>query len=161
MRSNAILSSRRAILILQSLGLCIFVAAFYLPAVRGVETGPGNGPLTGWMCAEVALGATGGIFHTASAATEGKDLPGIVCLILSGWVNPLMLLYLVFSFWRKFMRIRRVLAVAILVCFAATWVFFFKAQMIPLIGHFMWVAGALMILTAEVVVSVPRRAEEN
>jgi uncharacterized membrane protein len=141
------LSGRRTILILQSLGLCIFVAAFYMPAVRGAETGPGT--MAGWMCAAVALAATGGIFHAAAAATEGKDLPGIICLILSGWVNPLVLLYLLFSIWRKFVRIRCVLAVAILICFADTWFFFFKAPMIPLIGHFLWVAGALMILSGE------------
>lgn len=150
MESLGIFSTRRAVLIIQSLGICVFVAAFYLPAVRGAGTGPGNGPMTGWMCAAVALAATGAIFHTAAAATEGKDLPGIICVILSGWVNPLMLLYLLFSIWQKFVRIRRALAVAILICFAATWFFFFKAPMIPLIGHFMWVAGALMILAGEV-----------
>lgn len=155
------LSRRRATLIVQSLGLCVFVASFYLPAVRGAETGPGNGPLTGWMCAAVALAATGGVFHATAAATEGKDLPGIISLILSGWVNPLILMYLMFSIWRKFVRTRRVLAVAILICFAATWYFFFKAPMVPLIGHFIWVAGALMILAAEVVGLVPRRIEEN
>jgi hypothetical protein len=151
MGSMGILSGRRAVLILQSLGLCVFVASFYLPAVRGAGTGPGNGPLAGWMCAMVALAATGGIFHSAAAATEGKDLPGIICLILSGWVNPLMLMYLMFSIWRKLVRIRRVLAVAILICFAATWFFFFKAPMTPLIGHFAWVAGALMILAGDLV----------
>jgi hypothetical protein len=161
MGSIGIFSSRRAVLILQLLGLCIFVAAFYLPAVQGTGIGPGNGPMAGWMCAMVALAATGGIFHTAAAATEGKDLPGIICLTLSGWVNPLVLLYLLFSIWRKFVRIRRVLAVAILICFAATWFFFFKAPMTPMIGHFVWVAGALMILAAEVVGPAPRRSEEN
>jgi hypothetical protein len=157
MERNGILSTRRAVLILQSLGLCIFIAAFYLPAVRGAGTGPGNGPMTGWMCAMAALAATGGVFHMSAAATEGKELPAIICLILSGWINPLMLMYLVFSIWRKFVRIRRVLAIAILICFAATWFFFFKAPMIPLIGHFVWVAGALMILAAEVVGSIPKR----
>jgi hypothetical protein len=75
---------------------------------------------------------------------------GLICLILSGWVNPLVLLYLVFSIWRRFVRIRRVLAAAVVVCIMATWVFFFKSAMIPLVGHFVWVAGGLMILAGEV-----------
>jgi hypothetical protein len=81
---------------------------------------------------------------------QGKDILGMICLILSGWVNPLVLLYLFFCIWRKFVRTRRVLAVAILICFVATWIFFVKAPMVPLIGHFLWVAGGLMILAGEV-----------
>jgi hypothetical protein len=47
--------------------------------------------------------------------------------------------------------------VAILICFAATWVFFVKAPMVPLIGHFVWVAGGLMILFGEVAGPVPTK----
>jgi hypothetical protein len=88
---------------------------------------------------------------------QGKDLLGAACLILSGWVNPLVVLYLFFCIWRKFVRIRRVLAEAIVICFVATWIFLVKAPMVPLIGHFLWVAGALMILVGEVAGSIPKR----
>ncbi len=134
-------------------GIVVFVVAFFLPAVRDPHTtsGPGSAPVSGWMCALVAGAASAGIFHINQPGLGGKDELGVICLILSGWVNPLVLLYLLFCIWRKFVRIRRVLAVAILICFAATWVFLFKAPMIPLIGHFLWVAGALMILAGEIV----------
>jgi hypothetical protein len=33
---------------------------------------------------------------------------------------------------------------------AATWVFFFHSHLVPLIGHFLWIAGALTILLPEV-----------
>jgi hypothetical protein len=140
-------------------GIVLFVVAFYLPAVRDPHTvtGPGSGPMTGWMCAVVAGSAIAGIPHLFGPGWQGKDMPGVICLILSGWVNPLMLIYLMFSIWRKFVRIRRIVAVAILICFAATWFFLFKAPMIPLIGHFVWVAGALMILAGEVAGSVPKQ----
>jgi hypothetical protein len=113
--------------------------------------------MSGWMCATVAISASAGILHLVSGAMQGKDLLGAACLILSGWVNPLVVLYLFFCIWRKFVRIRRVLAEAIVICFVATWIFLVKAPMVPLIGHFLWVAGALMILVGEVAGSIPKR----
>jgi hypothetical protein len=141
--------------IVRLIGIVLFVGAFFLPAVRDghTTTGPGSGPMSGWMCATVAISASAGILHAGTM--QGKDILGMICLILSGWVNPLVVLYLFFCIWRKLVRIRRVLAVAILICFVATWVFFVKAPMVPLIGHFVWVAGTLMILFGEVAGAVP------
>ena len=139
--------------IVRLVGMAVFVAAFFLPAVRDAHapsSGPGSAPMSGWMCATVAISASAGILHLVSGTTPAKDLPGILCLILSGWVNPLVVLYLLFCIWRKFVRIRRILAVAIIICFVATWIFLIKAPMVPLIGHFTWVAGALLILFGEV-----------
>jgi hypothetical protein len=132
-------------------GLVLFVAAFFLPAVRnGGDAGAGSSPILGWVCATFAGAASASIVHPVSA-WQGKDLAGALCLMLSGWVNPLVLIYLPFSFWSRFVVIRRVLAAAIVICFVATWVFFAKAPMVPLIGHFLWVGGALLILVGEVV----------
>jgi hypothetical protein len=36
-------------------------------------------------------------------------------------------------------------------------VFFAKAPMVPLIGHFLWVAGALLILAGEIVPRAPKK----
>ena len=41
---------------------------------------------------------------------------------MSGWINPMILLYLGFSFASKFVRARRILAIAVLVCMLATWI---------------------------------------
>ena len=71
--------------------------------------------------------------------------------VLSGWINPLILIYLPLSFFPRFARVRRYLATAVLVCMVATWAFFFVANLVPLIAHFMWISGALMILAGEVV----------
>ncbi len=147
--------------IVRLVGIALFVVAFFLPSARDAGAGPGSGPMIGWMCALVAGSAIAGIFHLTSSGLQGKDVLGVICLILSGWVNPLMLLYLLFRIWRKFVRIRRVLAVAILVCFAATWVFFFKSAMIPLIGHFVWVVGAMVILVGEVLRQAPSKGNEE
>jgi hypothetical protein len=147
--------------IVRLVGIVLFVAAFFLPSARDAGTGPGSGPMIGWMCAIVAGSAIAGIFHLSSSALQGKDVLGVICLILSGLVNPLVLLYLLFSIWAKFVRIRRVLTVAILVCFAATWAFFFKSAMSPLAGHFVWVTGALMILAGEALGQAPSKGNKD
>ena len=137
-------------------GFVAFALAFLLPAVQlaGRADGPGTGPfvLTGWMCATVSAGVTAGLFHASASAWQGKDAGGVISLILSGWVNPLVVIYLVFTIWRRLVVMRRILAVAVLVCVAATWVFFAIASktdspMHPLIGHYVWIAGILVMLS--------------
>jgi hypothetical protein len=131
----------RAILICQALGFCIFVAAFFLSAVRD------SGRLTdltnvfkGWECAKIAL--------TATFQRDTYESSGFLAA-MSGWINPLVLLYLGLSLAAKFGRLRRFLAVAILVCMAATWIVFAIDHLLPMIGH-LWIVGALLILIAEV-----------
>ena len=132
----------RSILICQVLGLGIFAAAFFLPAVRDA------GPLTdwsnifkGWECAKIAT--------TAMFQKDTYESAGFLA-VMSGWINPMILLYLGFSFASKFARARRILAVAVLVCMLTTWIFFAVEHLVPMIGHFMWIAGALTILIGEV-----------
>ena len=127
------------------LGICIFVVAFFLPACRDASTAVGSvGTLAGWQCAELSL-----------SLVSGKDTfqsPFFLAFI-SGWINPLILLYLPFSLKPRFFKLRRILASAILICIAATWTFFAIAHFVPLIGHVLWIAGVLLILVAEL--SVP------
>ena len=139
-------------LIVRLVGIAIFVVAFFLPAVRGAETGPGSGPYIGWTCAVVAISASAGIPHLFTAgAMHDKETLGALCIILSGWINPLVGLYLLFSIWKKLVVVRRVVAVAMLVGMVATWVFFVKAPMYPLIGHYLWIGGILIVLSPEAV----------
>jgi hypothetical protein len=37
------------------------------------------------------------------------------------------------------------------VCLIAIWIFFAVAGFVPLIGHYLWVAGILLILTPEAI----------
>jgi hypothetical protein len=135
-------------LVVRLAGLTLFVVAFFLPAVRGTGSGPGNGPMDGWMCAYFAGAATGGILRNGPA-WEGINVPGMMYLILSGWVNPLVGMYLVLCLWPRLVRIRVAMAVAVLLCLSATWAFLAIAKMEPLIGHYLWAGGTLMILAGE------------
>jgi hypothetical protein len=139
-------------LIIRLVGIAIFVTAFFLPSARSADSGPGSGPYIGWTCAVVAISASAGIAHLFTAsAWQDKETLGALCLILSGWINPLVILYLLFSIWKKLVVVRRVLTLAILLCFGATWIFLAKAPMLPLIGHFLWVGGIVIVLSPEVV----------
>jgi len=139
-------------LIVRMVGLPLFLTAFSLPAASTTETGPASGPVAGWVCALVAGATTAGIPHllTTAPAPDKKLLSGLF-LVLSGWVNPLLLIYFGFTLAPRFVRLRRGLAVAILACLCASWAFFAMGPMYPLVGHYVWVAGILMLLAPEAV----------
>ena len=70
--------------------------------------------------------------------------------ILSGWINPLILFYLVFLIRPRLVWTRRIMGGAIVVFMVATWTYFALVPLIPLIGHVLWIAGILMMLAGEV-----------
>jgi hypothetical protein len=123
-------------------GFCIYVAAFFLPACRQVST---PGVLTpdvyrGWFCAWVTLMNTfsGEVWHS-------KDF----LAILSGWIKPLILFYLVFLIRPRMVWTRRIMGGAIMAFMGATWIYFWLVPLVPLIGHVLWIAGILMMLADE------------
>lgn len=131
-------------------GSCLFLLAFFLPSCgMGAETGGYLrwGGLLGWQCAWVSLG----IPLEAILRPKSADNPNFVLLALtamSGCINLLIPIYLAVSFTAK-TTTRRRLAIAILICMVATWIDFISQHLIPLVGHFVWIAGALLILAAE------------
>lgn len=136
-------------------GLCIFVAGFFLPAVRAGAPGPDAVVFSGWKCASVALTETVALFGKSNSGVPSLE---VLLVAVSGWINPLVLLLLACSFAQSLTILRRILAVLILLCMAATWTFFAIQRVAPLAGHYFWIAGALMILAAEAVGGWPRRA---
>jgi len=125
--------------ILRLVGYFVFLAAFFLPACR--EPGASDS-FRGAFCAWVTI-----INTFNHEAWKTKD-----CLaILSGWINPLMLLYVACLFSRRLRAARLVLAGAVLLFLAGTWVYFYLAPMTALIGHILWVAGILMIVSGDLV----------
>ncbi len=123
------------------------MAAFFLPACRQAKiTGTGTGIFTpevyrGWFCAWITL------LNTFSRDVwHSKEF----LAILSGWINPLILFYLVFLIRPRLMWTRRIMGVAILLFMVATWIYFWLEPLVPLIGHVLWIAGILMMLAGEV-----------
>ena len=140
---------------LKAAGIVVFVLAFFLQAVimkgsgpgSGVGPSPGSDGISGWFCAWVALVAVGALFKTGLQGIETQN--GL--LALSGLVNPLVLVYLGFSFSERFARLRLGLAIAIVACLVSTWVFFCLAKFLPREGHVFWVLGIALIVASEMV----------
>lgn len=134
----------RAVLIARILGCFVYVTAFFLPAVREVAT-PGFGApemLRGSRCAWITL-----VNSLSPEMWHSKYF----LAVLSGWINPLILLYLIFLLLPKFRLPRRIVAGVIVVFIASTWVFFALYPLVPLVGHFLWIAGILLILAGEAI----------
>jgi hypothetical protein len=92
----------------------------------------------------VAIMSVGAIFK---AGMQTLTLQNIL-LPVSGIVNPLVVIYLAFSFSRKFATIRLWLTVAIVACLVSTWVLFSLAKILPREGHVLWVPGIGLIVGA-------------
>ena len=133
--------------VLRLVGLAIFVLAFLQPAIRAGE----STVLSGWKCASIAT--------TESMTLFMKPGPGHheyfeYLVAFSGWINPLILLTLLAAPIRALRILRKIFAVLVVLCMIATWVLFAKQHITPLIGHFMWIAGAIVFLIPE---AFPRR----
>jgi hypothetical protein len=129
--------STQAVRWMRIAGYFVFLAAFFLPAVRR----PGSSDsFKGYFCAWITLINTlnRGMWHS-------KDF----LAILSGWINPLMLIYVASLFSRKLGLLRHAIAIVVLLFILGTWIYFYLEPLIPLVGHVLWVAGILMILAGE------------
>lgn len=131
-------------------GLTFVIAGFILPAVRflpdahtNTAWGPGSGSLTssGWECAFVAVWAAGVTFVRLPKA---EALPTVI----SGWINPLLLFYLISYIARKLNRVRPYIAGAIVICCVSMWIGLALQHVTLLIGHYLWIAGIVLILFA-------------
>lgn len=146
-RSTAV---RRAVWVARLVGFCMYVWAFFLPAVREVVTPVNDTPemLRGSRCAWVTL-----INTFNPELWHSKDF----LAILSGWINPLLVLYLIFLLIPIFRWPRRIVAGMIVAFIFGTWILFALYPLVPLVGHVLWIAGILLVLAGEVVAG--KRAE--
>jgi len=120
------------------LGYVVFLAAFFLPAVRQ----PGSkDALRGSLCAWITL-----INTLNRDVWHSKDF----LAILSGWINPLMLLFVASLFSRKLRSFRRAIAAVVALFIVGTWVYFYLEPLVPLVGHVLWIAGIVLIVAGEV-----------
>jgi hypothetical protein len=138
---------RWGVLACRMLGLAIFVVAFFLSAVRSGPPGDFTAIVyPGYKCAMLALSETASLF--GKTVSGRPPLPAYM-LAISGWLNPLIVIDLALSFWRGALLARRIVLGLAIVCMAAAWTFFVEETLAPLIGHFLWVAGALLIVVPD------------
>lgn len=118
----------KASTVLLILGSALFLVSFFLPAVHVADT-----ELLGWVCAQVTL------FSISEPAEMNLLAFG------SGLLNVFVLLYLGARLTGSARGARRFLLYAVAACLAATWVFFSREKIQPVIGHYLWAVGALLI----------------
>jgi hypothetical protein len=140
--NTTVLPASRTIVVARLFGYFIFFVAFFLPACRqaGSDSFGAGDTLKGYDCAWITIINTLNIAVWKSKAA---------LTILSGWINPLMLIYVASLFSRKLRVVRRIITILVLLFVVLTWIYFYLAPMIPLIGHVLWVAGILLILSGE------------
>ena len=115
-------------------GFCLFMLSFSLPAV---------GTFTGMQCAGYAIHYWGHDDKISSLALFG------------GWLNPQVLLLFLLSVFRVAPRLRAVLVVTILFSIPMTWIAIHRMDAAGMFmelkaGHFLWVAGILLIVLPSV-----------
>jgi hypothetical protein len=129
-------------ILMRVLGMCIYAVSFFLPAVSEVATPGGDAPtvLRGSRCAWITVvnSLNPQIWHSKYALA-----------ILSGWINPLLVLYLFLLIFPVLVWPRRILAGTMVAFLIGTWVFFYIYPLIPLSGHILWAVGILMVLAGE------------
>jgi hypothetical protein len=137
---------------LRNCRLCAFISGFFLPAVRfppdpRPESRWGPGAMSheyhGWECAEVTL--------YGDAVFFGRPNLEAVPVALSGWINPLVLFYLLSCAVKRLRRTRSFIAGAIAVSCIAMWIQLAEDHVTLLRGHYLWIAGIALILSAPLV----------
>ena len=103
-------------------------------------------PMSGYNCARLALGLPWGpnLFgHQGLFEDRPLDYLGV---LLSGWINPAFLIATFFASFRPSARITRILAIVTLAMIPFCWVVFYDYHFYPREGHFVWIAGMLLVL---------------
>jgi len=132
----------RTVQLCRIVGICIFIAAFLLPACKfagGRSELINLGTYSGWKCAWFSL--------VLIIVPETYQSPFLLA-VFGGLINPMIVAYLA-CYTPRFARTRRILSWAIFACMISTWAFFAINQFVPLIGHMLWVAGVALILAGE------------
>jgi len=127
---------------IQIVGGVLFLSALMLPAVR-VDTSAA-GVLHGYEC----VGWSSRMLYESLRELYRPDglHPWTLSLIFGtcGAINPLLAGYLLAN-----AKWRRRLSILICVLFIETWIALALSEFTPLIGHFVWVAGALLLMAPE------------
>ncbi len=128
------------------IALIVFAVSFALPAIRPPASGSAVQPIPGWTCALFAS-VTG---PKALVQSLGQNIPtDDVLVVVAGLANYIFLAVLVLAIWPRLVRTRLIAGVLTLPCFIASWMFFSSQKITPLAGHYLWIAGAILILVPD------------
>jgi hypothetical protein len=140
---------KRLRLIAFAIGAAVYITSFFLPAV-----GIPREPVSGWICAEVAL--------AAPLQTSGNGFFTWI-LFTCGLINPMALAYSVLLVSDAFGAFRRGIGIAALSFIPLSWICIFRgtSPMTVAIGHVAWIAGLLLMMGPEAVLGPVDGAARN
>jgi hypothetical protein len=141
----------------QVCGVIVFVLSYFLPACRGEANGAGNRTFLGYECVLPSLWFVG-MFLTGPFAKGGSKanigswsalvkFVSYLVVCFGGLLNCAVPIYLLATL--STMRHSGKLAVAVTICALLALPEVLLMHFTPLIGFYLWVAGALLILIPE------------
>jgi len=137
------------------IGIFLFIVSFFLPAVaNSYAKSPTDYLITsnaqpGWECAVLTLYGTARLF-----VPDPSDEAATLFFVVSGWITPLVIVFAIFPDRNK---AKRIVAAALPFLLVAPLLFFASATKSgwgpdpfrPLIGHYVWTMGCLLIFTPQ------------
>lgn len=94
----------------------------------------------------------GGVFHTRFEW---------LALLLSGWINPVFLIATALELFGKQLRLFSPLKTAVILMIPFCWIVFYYEDDRPREGHFVWIAGMLIVLFSAKLSSMLARNERR
>ena len=126
------------------LGLAIYIFSFFLVATGDPQGWTGR--MRGYECAYLSLECP--ITSTPFSPTSDNYAPPFLYLsiLISGLINPVVLIYTTLAVLKRNPRAARVLKFALLSMIPFCWVVFHYFVIYPREGHVLWVIGMLLVL---------------
>lgn len=123
-------------------GIALFAYSFTLPAVKEAKETTSTG-MIGYKCATLTLLVPWG----KDGFQLLRDSPlQYVSILLSGWINPVFLIALLFAIIRPRLRASLTLSMVTTAMFVFCWIVFSQLHLHPLAGYWTWMSGILLAL---------------
>lgn len=137
------------------MGFLVYVASFFLIAVRETTASASNSGFAGYWCAYISLVSPWG--HGGMEMLRDKPL-GYFSVLVSGWINPVFLITAAMLWAKPHGRAGALLRIVLILMLPAVWLVFKEMQLRPRAGYWLWTAGMLVVLFSTVLAREKRDA---
>jgi len=125
------------------IGFLVYVASFFLIAVRETTASSSNSGFPGYLCAYLALVSPWG--HSGMEMLRENPL-GYFSVLVSGWINLVFLVTAAMLWAKPHGRAGAFMRIVLILMLPAVWLAFKEMQLRPRAGYWLWTAGMLVVL---------------
>src|SRR5262249_49445412 len=125
------------------IGFLVYVASFFLIAVRETTATSSNAGFEGYWCAYIALVSPWG--HGGMEMLHNSPL-SYFSVLVSGWINPMFLITAAMLWAKPHGRAGAFLRIVMILMLPAVWLAFKELQLRPRAGYWLWTAAMLVVL---------------